>query len=106
MAREGKCPCLSQTDDSIVYCQREPGHDGLHEWRDPVHPGHAKFWPGNITEPVFDTRFRLESPKAMAKRLGLVRTDSGGVGYAPMMADPREADEAAAEAELIAGEAM
>ena len=41
----------------------------------------------------------------MAKRLGLVRTDSGGVGYAPMMADSREADEAAAEAELLAGEA-
>lgn len=105
MARDGKCPCLSQTDDSIVYCQLAPGHDGLHEWRDPIHPGHSKHWAGSITEPVWDTRFRYESPKAMAQRLGLVRTEAGGVGYAPMMDSAKVLDEEAAAVELVTGDA-
>lgn len=104
MAREGKCPCLSQTDDSIVYCQKAPGHDGLHEWRDAVHPGHSKFWAGDITTPATDTRWRYESPKHMAQRLGLVRTESGGVGYAPMMESPRQLDEEQAAVDLVSGE--
>lgn len=104
MARDGKCPCLSQTDDSIVFCQKLPGHDGLHEWRDPVHPGHSKLWAGNITDLVTDTRFRFDSPKEMAKRLGLVRTESGGVGYAPMMESPRELEQGAQAVDVVAGE--
>jgi hypothetical protein len=104
MARDGKCPCLSQTDDSIVYCQKEPEHEGLHEWRDPVHPGHSKLWAGTVTEPVWDTRFRYESPKAMAQRLGLVRTEAGGVGYAPMMDSARVLEEDQRAVELVSGE--
>ena len=105
MARDGKCPCLSQTDDSIVFCQLAPGHDGLHHWQDPVHPGHSKLWAGSITEPVTDTRWRYESTKTLAQRLGLVRTEAGGVGYAPMMDSAKVLDEDAAAVELVSGDA-
>ena len=103
MARAGKCPCLSQTDDSIVFCQLEPGHDGLHCWKDPVHPGHSKLWAGNITEPVADTRWRYDSAKTLAQRLGLVKTE-GGVGYAPMMDSAKVLDEEQAAVELVSGD--
>jgi hypothetical protein len=101
-SREGLCPCLSQTNDSIVFCQKPEGHDGLHEWRDPVHPTHTKHWGGNVTTIVTDTRFRTESPRAMARRLGLVTTSSGGVAYAPMTPTQQDVDEAAS-VELIHG---
>lgn len=104
MARDGKCPCLSQTDDSIVFCQLEPGHDGLHCWKDPVHPGHSKLWAGSITEPVTDTRWRYDSAKTLAQRLGLVRTEGGGVGYAPMMDSAKVLDEEQSAVELVSGE--
>lgn len=101
--REGLCPCLSQTDDSIVLCQKPDGHDGLHEWKDPVHPGHSKLWAGNITEPVSFTSYRFESVKNIAKRLGLRTTESGGVGYAPMMPDSKDLDLEAKAVELVSG---
>lgn len=91
-SREGLCPCLSQTDDSIVLCQLKDGHEGLHHWQDPVHPGHSKMWAGTITEPVSFTAYRFESAATIGKRLGLVRTEGGGFGYAPMMPDARELD--------------
>jgi hypothetical protein len=67
-----------------------------------VHPGHSKAWGGNITEPMSLTTYRFESAATIGKRLGLVRTESGGFGYAPMMADPRDV-EADFEAKASAG---
>ncbi len=85
MARDGKCPCLSQTDDSVVWCQLDDGHEGLHRWQDPVHPGHSKAWGGNVTDVVTDTRHRFESWRNLAERCGVFERDgSGRARYAPM----------------------
>jgi len=96
-SRTGLCPCLSQTQDSIVLCGLPEGHDGLHEWRDPVHPGHGKFWAGNITIPVRDTRYRYESSKRTAERFGVFTDGTGRSTYAPMTT-PEETLEAESEA--------
>jgi hypothetical protein len=90
-SREGLCPCLSQTADSIVWCQMPAGHDGLHEWKDPVHPGHSKLWGGNVTDVVSDTRYRYESAESMRTRFGLRTNQHGGVEYMPMAREPVEA---------------
>ena len=91
-SREGLCPCLSQTNDSVVWCQKADGHEGLHEWRDPVHPGHSKAWGGDVRDVVTDTRWRYESVASMRQRLGLRTTDTGSVVYAPMGDAPEHAD--------------
>jgi len=84
-SRDGKCPCLSQTDDSVVWCQLAEGHEGLHRWQDPVHPGHSKMWGGNVTDVVTDTRHRTESWRSLAQRCGVFEKDgSGRATYAPM----------------------
>lgn len=99
-SREGLCPCLSQTNDSIVLCQLPDGHEGLHRWHDPVHPGHSKAWGGNNTTITTDTRWRFESSKTLRERLGLVQMPGGGVGYAPQMATQQQVDEDGAAAEF------
>lgn len=103
MSREGKCPCLSQTNDSIVFCQLADGHEGLHRWQDPVHPGHSKMWGGDVQEIQTDTRWRFESVASMRKRLGLKTTEHGSVVYAPMAKDVPDEEQRAVE--LVSGEA-
>lgn len=104
-SREGLCPCLSQTNDSIVFCQLSDGHEGLHHWQDPVHPGHSKSWGGNVTEIQTDTRWRFESVAAMRKRLGLKTTEHGTVVYAPMTQDEAVEDAERTAVDLVSGEA-
>ena len=79
-----RCPCISQTAASTVQCESEAGHDGLHQWRDPVHPGHCKLWGGHVTDVVGDTRYRYESTPTLRKRFGLQHSPGGGFQYAPM----------------------
>lgn len=84
------CPCISQTNDSLVRCQREAGHDGLHSWVDPVHPGHSKMWSGSITEPTTDTRYRFESSAKRLMRFGCVADGTGRTSYLPMAGQEEE----------------
>lgn len=79
-----RCPCISQTVALTVQCELEPGHEGLHSWHDPVHPGHSKLWGGNVTDVVGDTRYRYESTATLRKRFGLRQNAHGGMEYAPM----------------------
>lgn len=78
-----RCLCISQVNDSIVRCELGVGHDGLHSWQDPVHPGHSKLWGGNITEVVTSTAHRFESPSKLLERCGVVGTPDSSV-YMPM----------------------
>lgn len=93
-SREGKCPCLSQTNDSIVFCQKDEGHDGLHHWQDPVHPGHSKAWGGNVTTIETSTQHRFVSPRKLVERCGVFADNSTGrARYAPMMPADSESSE-------------
>lgn len=83
-----------------VRCEKDANHDGLHEWKDPVHPGHSKLWAGNVTEPQTSTAYRFESADSLRKRFGLVRSEGGDWAYAPMSSTAQERDEEAAAAEF------
>ena len=92
-----RCACISQSQPRnrgvvTVRCQKDDGHDGLHEWRDSVHPGHSKLWAGNVTEPQTSTAYRFESADAMRKRFGLVRSEGGDWAYKAMMPSAREVE--------------
>jgi hypothetical protein len=90
-SRSGLCPCLSQTDD-VVLCELPVGHDGLHRWTNPVHPGHSKLWGGAVTEVVTSTRYRFESPKRTAERFGVFADGQGNATYAPMQSTTQDED--------------
>lgn len=86
-----RCRCISQTWQMTVRCELDEGHDGLHNWKDPVHPGHQKLWAGNVVDEVGDTRYRFDSAAAMRARFGLRTNQHGGVEYIPMAREPVEA---------------